>query len=118
MKHLILLEIQNMMDINVRLLQWFIYIYIFFDKKISDGAATLGINPQLKIKIFLIKNSQKNYTNKLSENLRKGKYTQLFTGNIWSADLADMQLISKFNKGFTFLLCFIDIYSKYARLFL
>ena len=25
-----------------------------------------------------------------------------------------MQLISKFNKGFRFLLCFIDIYSKYA----
>ena len=25
-----------------------------------------------------------------------------------------MQLISKFNKGFKFLLCFVDIYSKYA----
>ena len=25
-----------------------------------------------------------------------------------------MQLIGKFNKGFRFLLCFIDIYSKYA----
>ena len=25
-----------------------------------------------------------------------------------------MQLISKFNKGFRFLLCAIDIYSKYA----
>ena len=25
-----------------------------------------------------------------------------------------MQLISKFNKGFRFLLCFIDIFSKYA----
>ena len=25
-----------------------------------------------------------------------------------------MQLISKFNKGFRFLLCIIDIYSKYA----
>ena len=25
-----------------------------------------------------------------------------------------MQLISKFNKGFIFLLCVIDIYSKYA----
>ena len=25
-----------------------------------------------------------------------------------------MQLISKFNKGFAFLLCDIDIYSKYA----
>ena len=31
-------------------------------------------------------------------------------------DLADMQLISKFNKGFRFLLCVIDIFSKYAWL--
>ena len=31
------------------------------------------------------------------------------------ADLADMQLISKFNKGFRFLLCVIDIFSKYAQ---
>ena len=30
------------------------------------------------------------------------------------ADLSDIQLISKFNKGFSFLLCVIDIYSKYA----
>ena len=33
---------------------------------------------------------------------------------IWGADLADMQLISQFNKGFRFLLCVIDIFSKYA----
>ena len=30
------------------------------------------------------------------------------------ADLADMQLISKFNKGICFLLCVIDIFSKYV----
>ena len=30
------------------------------------------------------------------------------------ADLADMQLISKFNKGIRFLLCFNDIFGKYA----
>ena len=30
------------------------------------------------------------------------------------ADLADMQLISKFNKGFAFVLCVIDIFSKYS----
>ena len=30
------------------------------------------------------------------------------------AELAHMQLISKFNKGFRFLLCVIEIYSKYA----
>ena len=29
------------------------------------------------------------------------------------SDLADMQLICKFNNGFCFLLCVIDIYSKY-----
>ena len=34
--------------------------------------------------------------------------------NIWPADLADMQLISKYNKGVRFLLCVIDIFSKYA----
>ena len=32
--------------------------------------------------------------------------------NIWGADLADMQLISQFNKGFRF--CLTDICSKYS----
>ena len=35
--------------------------------------------------------------------------------DIWGADLADMHLISTFNKRFRFLLCVIDIFSKYAR---
>ena len=30
------------------------------------------------------------------------------------ADLADMQLISKFNEAFSFLLCVVDIFCKYA----
>ena len=34
-------------------------------------------------------------------------------GGGWS-DLADMQLLSRYNKGITFLLCVIDIFSKYA----
>ena len=38
----------------------------------------------------------------------------LLKDNIWDTDLADMQLISKYVKGFRFLLCFIDIYSKYT----
>ena len=33
---------------------------------------------------------------------------------MWGADLSNMQLISKFNKGFIFLLSVIDIFSKYA----
>ena len=38
----------------------------------------------------------------------------VFKDNIWGADLADMQLIIKYNKGVGFLLCVIDISSKYA----
>ena len=37
-----------------------------------------------------------------------------FKDNIWGIDLADMQLLSKFDKGYRFLLCVIDIFSKYA----
>ena len=34
--------------------------------------------------------------------------------NICGTDLVDMEIISKFNKGFKFLLRVIDIYRKYA----
>ena len=46
--------------------------------------------------------------------IKKRKVYSSFRDNIWGADLADMQLLSKFNKGFRFLLCVIVIYSKYA----
>ena len=36
---------------------------------------------------------------------------------MWGADLADMQLKIKYNKGFRFLLCDIDIFNKYAWVF-
>ena len=42
----------------------------------------------------------------------KRKVNSSFIDNIWGADLADMQLISKFNKGIRFLLCVINIYSQ------
>ena len=45
---------------------------------------------------------------------KKRKVYSRFRDNIWCADLGDMQLISKFNEGFRFLLCVIDIFSKYA----
>ena len=37
-----------------------------------------------------------------------------FIDNLWGADVVEMQLINTFNIGIRFLLCFIDIYSKYA----
>ena len=47
-------------------------------------------------------------------NLKKRTVCSGFRDNTWGADLADMQLISKFNKGFKFLLYVTDIFSKYA----
>ena len=49
--------------------------------------------------------------------IRKFRQKNFYSGfkdNIWGVDLADMQLISKFNKGFRSLLCAIDIFSKFA----
>ena len=60
------------------------------------------------------KNQLKNYRNQPLENLKKEKYTHPIQIIFCGADLADVQLISKFNKGFRFLLCVIDIFSKYA----
>ena len=40
-----------------------------------------------------------------------------FKDNIWGVDLADMQLISKYNKRIKYLLCVIDLFSKYAWVF-
>ena len=48
------------------------------------------------------------------KNFKKRKVLSLCTENIWGAVLADMQLISRFNKGISFLLCFVEMFSKYA----
>ena len=44
----------------------------------------------------------------------KRRVYSIFKDNIWGVDLADMQLLSKYNKGIRFLLCVIDMFSKYA----
>ena len=54
-----------------------------------------------------------NFINQLLGNFFKKVYSS-FKHNIWGVDLADMQLLSKFDKGFRFLLCLIDIFSKYV----
>ena len=48
------------------------------------------------------------------KKFKRRKVYSSFEDNIWGADLADMQLISKFNKGIRFFLCVIDIFSEYA----
>ena len=44
----------------------------------------------------------------------KRKVYSQFRDNIWGVDLADTQSLSKKNKGIKYLLCAIDLFSKYA----
>ena len=50
----------------------------------------------------------------LINQFEKRRVYSTFKDNIWGVDLADMQLLSKYNKGIRFFLCVIDIFSKYA----
>ena len=45
---------------------------------------------------------------------KKRKVYSSFKHNIWGVDLADIQLICKYNKGIKYLLCVIDLFRKYA----
>ena len=89
-------------------------IYKFFDKKTKGSGVTTFANKSA------IKSTPQN--EQLAEELhkpiirkfKKRKVYSTFKDNIWGAYLADIKLISKFNKGFRFLLCVIDIFSKYV----
>ena len=80
-------------------------VYKFFDKKFAgSGAKNIPQNHQLAEELH--KPSIRKF--------EKRKVHAAFKDNIWGADLADMPLLNKYNKGIRFLLCVIDIFSKYA----
>ena len=85
-------------------------VYKFFDKKTKGSGVTLA-------KKSIPENEQlgEELHKSIIRKLNKRKVYSAFKDNVWAADLADMQLISKFNKGFRSLLCVIDIYSKCVK---
>ena len=50
----------------------------------------------------------------ITRKFENKKLYSSFKDNILGANLADLLLITKFNKGICFLLCVIDVYSKYT----
>ena len=91
-----------MMVISVDLLYW---IISFLIKKTSCSRIEDISNKELAEelhKLFIRKWKMKDDERKVHSS---------FIDNIWGADLADMQLISKFNKRFRFSLRVFDIYS-------
>ena len=81
-------------------------VYKFFNKKL--------LVVLLKNEITLNQQLVEELHKPIIRKFQKRKVHSSFKDNVWGTDLADMQLISKFNKEFQFLLCVIGIYSKYA----
>ena len=48
------------------------------------------------------------------KKFNKRKVYSQFKDNIWGFDLADMQSLSRKNKGIKYLLCAVDLFSRYA----
>ena len=78
-------------------------VYKFFDKKTAGcSIKSMTQNEQLAEEVH----------KPIIRKLKKRKGYSTFKDNNWGADLADMRLISKFNEGFRFSLCVLDIFSK------
>ena len=86
-------------------------VYKFFDKKTGSGAivtskAGVSVNEQLPEELH----------KPITKKLRWRKVYARFKGNIWAVDLAEMESPSSKNKHAEYLLCVIDVFTKYAWL--
>ena len=79
-------------------------VYNFFDKKSRVSGVAALQKEQLAEELH----------KPIIKKFKRRKVYSALKDNIWSAELVDMQLISKYNKGIRFLLCVIDIFCKYA----
>ena len=79
-------------------------VYKFFGKKSSGGGITNEPNYQLADELH----------KPIIRKFKTRKVYSSFRDNIWGVDLADMHSLSRYNKRIKYLLCAIDLYSKYA----
>ena len=79
-------------------------VYKFFDKK-SMGSDFVKDNSLILADVL---------HKPIIKKFEKRKVYSQFKDNIWGVDLADMQSLSRKNKGIKYLLCAIDLFSKYA----
>ena len=79
-------------------------VYKLFHKKSSGSGVAAEPNYQLAVELH----------RQITRKFKRRKAYSLFRDNIWGVDLADMQSLSKYNKGIKCLLCAINLFSKYA----
>ena len=79
-------------------------VYKFFDKNCSGNGVATEPNYQLANKLH----------RQIIRKFKRRKVYSSLRDNIWCVGLADMQPLSKYNNGMKYLLCAIDLFSKYA----
>ena len=86
-------------------------VYKFFDKK-SSGS---GVDASFENKSATEPNYQlvNELHRQIIKEFKKRKVYSSFKDNSWGVDLADVQSLSKYNKGIKYLLCTNDLFSKY-----
>ena len=84
-------------------------VWKFFNERSKKLLKGFGINNQ-QLANELHKPIIKNFK-------RRNVYSS-YENHIWGCDLADMSLISKFNKVIKYLLCVIELFSRYASVLL
>ena len=93
-------------------------VFKFFHKKSTslDKSKGSGITTLLASKSANKSNYQLVYElhKPIIKKFKKRKVYSFFRDNIWGVDLADVQSLSKYNKGIKYLLCAIDLFSKYV----
>ena len=83
-------------------------VYKFFNEK------TKGSRINNKGNLFVNSQLAKELHKPIFKNFKRRKVFSSFKDNIFGVDLADMGLISKYNKGIRYLLCVIDLFCRYA----
>ena len=76
-------------------------VYRFFDKETGSG---ISVNAQLAEELH----------KPVIKKLKRRKIYARLKGNIWSSDLAEMESLSSKNKNVKYLLCVIDVFTKYG----
>ena len=89
-------------DAYQRGLAWM--VYKFFDKKSSGSGVAAEPNYQLANEL----------RRQIIRKLKRQKVYSSFRDDLWGLDLGDIQSLSKYNEGIKYLLCAIDLFSKYV----
>ena len=84
-------------------------VHKIFGKKAGSGAiasskARISVNEQLSEELY----------KRITKNFKRRKVYVRLKGNVWAADLAEIESLSSKNKNVKYLLCVIDDFTKYA----